>query len=100
MRVEFDPDKNLRNIRNRGLSFDLARHLDWETALALEDTRKDYGERRFRVLGVIDGLLYAVAITPRSGGMRVISLRRANLRERSIYAEATNANETNKARWG
>ena len=53
MRVEFDLTKNLHNIRTRGLSFDLVVHLDWETALAFEDTRKDYGERRFRVLGMI-----------------------------------------------
>jgi hypothetical protein len=71
--------------------------LDWETALSIEDTRKDYGERRFRVLGMIGGLLYAVVITPRSGGMRVISLRRANLKERSSYAEATSFEETNNA---
>jgi uncharacterized DUF497 family protein len=94
--VEFDPTRTCATYEPRGLSFDLARHLDGETALALEDTRKDYGERGFRVLGVIDGLLYAVVITPRSGGMRVISLRRPNLRERSIYAEANNADETNK----
>ena len=60
--------------------------LEWETALAVEDTRKDYGERRFRVLGIIDELLYAVVITPRSG-MRVIGLRRASLKERSSYAK-------------
>lgn len=88
MHVEFDPAKNLRNIRARGLSFELVLHLEWETALAVEDARKDYGERRFRVLGLIDGVLYAVVITPRAGGMRVISLRRASLKERSKYAEA------------
>ena len=64
--------------------------LDWETALTIEDTRQDYGERRFRILGMIDGLLYAAVITPRSSGMRVISLRRANLKERRSYAEETN----------
>jgi uncharacterized protein len=89
-RVEFDPAENLHNIRTRGLSFDVVLQLEWETALAVEDTRKDYGERRFRVLGVIDGLLYAVVITPRSGGTRVISLKRASLKERSSYAKAIN----------
>ena len=93
VRVEFDPVKNLRNIQTRGLSFDLARSLDWETAVALEDTRRNYGERRFRVLGAINGPLYAVVITPRSGGIRVISLRRANLRERRMYAETINKRE-------
>jgi hypothetical protein len=43
VRVEFDPEKNLRNIKVRGLSFDLAHDLDWETALALEDTRRACG---------------------------------------------------------
>ncbi len=87
MHVEFDPAKNLHNIKTRGLSFELVQRLDWETALAIEDTRQDYGERRFRVLGMIDGLMYALVITPRSGGMRIISLRRANLKERRHYAE-------------
>jgi uncharacterized protein len=73
VRVEFDAAKNLRNIQIRGLSLELVQRLDWETALAIEDIRKDYGERRFRVLGMIDGFLYAVVITPCSGGIRVIS---------------------------
>jgi len=84
-------------MQTRGLSFELVQHLDWETALVIEDTRKDYGEPRFRALGMIDGLLYAVVITPRSGGIRVISLRRANLKERSSYAEAIGFEETNNA---
>ena len=49
--VDKDPDKEGRNIAERGLSLDLAENLDWTTALIWEDTRKDYGERRYCVLG-------------------------------------------------
>ena len=56
-------------------------------AQGTEDTRKDYGERRLRVLGTIDGKLHAAVITPRGETIRVISLRRANRREERAYAK-------------
>ena len=49
--MDKDPDKDLRNIAERGLSLDLAEQLDWATALIWEDRCKDYGERRYCVLG-------------------------------------------------
>ena len=61
--------------------------MEFETALSVDDTRKDYGERRIRVLGEIDGELYSAAITPRGEKIRVISLRRANTREERAYAK-------------
>jgi hypothetical protein len=44
MTFTFDPDKSARNAAGRGLPFDLVERLEWESALVLEDTRKDYGE--------------------------------------------------------
>ncbi len=61
--------------------------MDFETAIAIEDRRKDYGEQRLRVLGTIDGKLHAAVITPRGDTIRVISLRRANEREERAYAK-------------
>ncbi len=61
--------------------------MDLETAISLEDTRKDYGERRLRVLGTIDGKLHTAVVTPRGETIRVISLRRANRREERAYAK-------------
>ena len=61
--------------------------MDFETAIAIEDSRKDYGEQRLRVLGTIDGKLHAAVITPRGETIRVISLRRANKREERAYAK-------------
>lgn len=81
MTVTFDPAKNPRNVAERGLPFDLVDDIDWSQAVIVEDTRKDYGERRFRVFSYIGDRLYAAVITPRNGAVHVISLRKANARE-------------------
>ena len=61
--------------------------MDLDTAVSVEDTRKDYGERRLRVLGRIESQLHAAVITARGDTVRVISLRRANRREERAYAK-------------
>jgi uncharacterized DUF497 family protein len=87
MLLEFDAAKSARNLRLRGIGFERFAELDIESAVSIEDVRKDYGERRLRVLGFIDGLLHAAVITPRGDRIRVISVRRANRREERIYAQ-------------
>ena len=85
--IEFDPEKSAKNLRERGIGFERFADLDLNAAIIIEDTRRDYGERRIRVLGHIDGLLHMAVITPRGDKVRVISLRRANEREERAYAE-------------
>jgi uncharacterized DUF497 family protein len=60
MRVTFDPNKNARNIVERSLSFERVVDLDWETAVAVEDDRKDYGERRLRVMARLARISHAI----------------------------------------
>ena len=74
----FDPAKNARNIAERGLSFERVAELDWETAAAQEDTRKDYGETRIQVLAYPGERLHAAVITMRADGVHVISFRKAD----------------------
>lgn len=93
MKIEFDPAKNERNIHERGLSFDMAADFDWETVLVIVDDRRDYGECRFRALGFIGDRLHALVFTPREGGIRVISLRRANQREVKSYEQETRSDK-------
>ena len=83
--ISFDPAKNERNIANRGISFEVAEHFEWDTAMIAEDMRKEYGEPRFQALGFIAGRLHAMVFTPRAGKIHVISLRRANRREVRRY---------------
>jgi uncharacterized DUF497 family protein len=69
----------------RGIPFELAAVFEWDSALIVEDERKDYGERRFQALGRIEGRLYMLVFTPRKGKVHVISLRKANEREVKRY---------------
>ena len=63
VRVHFDPAKNERNIRERGLSFEAAVTFDFETALVYVDERRDYGEARDVALGLLDGRLHVLCLT-------------------------------------
>lgn len=85
MPITFDPAKNEQNIAERGISFELAADIDWETAQIREDTRKDYGETRLFILGMIRDRLHALVITPRGDDVRVVSLRKANKKEQILY---------------
>jgi uncharacterized DUF497 family protein len=79
--ISFDPRKNEQNIAERGLSFELVEEFELDSALVVEDSRRDYGERRFQALGLIAGRLHPLVFTPRAGHVHVISLRKANRRE-------------------
>lgn len=98
--MDKDPKKERRNISDRGLSLDLAQLLDWPTALIWEDKRKDYGERRYCVLGFVGDRLHSVVFTPRDGKVRVISLRKANKREVKRYEKAAQIQEKDSGESG
>jgi uncharacterized DUF497 family protein len=86
--ITFDPAKNERNLRLRGISFEKAADFDFDSATFDEDKRKDYGEIRTLALGYIGDTLHALVFTLRDGTIRIISLRRANRKERDRYAKA------------
>jgi len=88
--ISFDPAKSHRNEVDRGLPFSLMLDLDSSSALIKEDTRRDYGERRFQVLGLIHGRLHAAVFTPRHDKVHVISLRKANNKEVNHHEQTQN----------
>ena len=53
--------------------------------LTVEDDRRDYGEDRFITIGFLDGAMVILVWTPRGGAYRIISMRKANERERAVY---------------
>lgn len=87
MRLTFDPAKNARNIAERGLPFALVADLDWQTAVAREDTRKDYGETRVLVLALLEQRLHVAVITVRGDAIHIISFRKASRKEVTWYAQ-------------
>jgi uncharacterized DUF497 family protein len=86
--ITFDPRKSERNLRLRGIGFEKALEFDFSSARFDQDTRKDYGEIRMLALGYIGEALHALVFTVRDGAIRVISLRRANRKERKKYGNA------------
>jgi hypothetical protein len=86
--ITFDPRKSERNLRERGFGFEMVSEFDFGSALYTIDTRKDYGEVRTRALGFIGDIIYALVFTMRGNGLRVISLRKANRKERNRYEKA------------
>ena len=87
MRLAYDPVKNLENIAKRDLAFDRLADLDWATARMIEDKRKNYGEPRVSVTGLLNGRLHVAIITRREDAVRVISFRKANAREVKLYEQ-------------
>jgi len=85
MDISFDSAKSEKNLLARGISFELAAGFEWNSALLVEDLRKDYGERRFQALGLIGNRLHVMVFTPRANKAHVISLRKANKREVKRY---------------
>jgi uncharacterized DUF497 family protein len=63
--ISLDAAKNERNIATRGISFELAAGFEWDSALIIEDTRKEYGERRYQALSLIHARLHVMVFTPR-----------------------------------
>ena len=58
----------------------------------LRDSRRDYGEERYRLLGDIEGRVFVVVFTVRNSVLRIISSRKADKREVREYVENARQN--------
>ena len=52
----------------------------------VEDDRRDYGEKRCITVGFLDGAMVVLVWTSPGNAYRIISLRKANERERQLYS--------------
>ena len=85
MPIEFDAAKRTATLRARGLDMARAGEVFADATLTVEDDRRDYGEDRFITIGFLDGAMVVLVRTPRDGTYRIISLRKASERERTLY---------------
>jgi uncharacterized DUF497 family protein len=85
MQTEFDPAKNEANLIKHGVSLGLAADLDWDAAKIWEDDRSAYAEIRYCAAAPMQGRVYLVVFVDRGAVRRIISLRKANLREVKSY---------------
>ena len=92
LRFAWDPAKSERTLRERGFDFVYAARIFAGRVVLDEDTRTDYGERRQRATGEVEGLVLRVVFTGRVAEdgqvvRRIISARRASRKERRAYRE-------------
>ena len=87
MKIDFDPAKNERNIRERQLSFMRVAEVDFNTALVFPDVRKVYDETRYLALCYLDRRLHVLCFAETETGIRVISFRKANAREANKHGK-------------
>lgn len=86
--IVFHPAKDLSNIqKHNGISLLAANDFEWESAMVWTDNRKNYEEERQIAIGYIGLRLFVLVFVDRGQKCRVISLRKANQREESRYAE-------------
>lgn len=85
MELEWDEEKRLQVLVERGLDFADVDKFDPDSLQTSEDRRHDYGEVRFNTFGYLDGTLCTYCWTLRNGRKRIISMRKANDRERKAY---------------
>lgn len=91
MKFEWDEVKNRLNIRKHGFDLSDVQKLFEGVSpfLAEPDDRKEYGEVRWKGVGILNGVVVVVVVFAEryEDTIRIISLRRANLQERMSYEE-------------
>ena len=86
MQIEFDPDKRDKALAERGLDFARAEEVFAGRHFTAEDVREDYSEPRYITVGKLDGRMVVMVWTSRGEARRIISMRKANEREKARYA--------------
>ena len=90
MKFTYDSAKNDSNLGKHGIPLSDAKLLDWDSAICWVDDRKNYGEERCVALALIKQRLYFVVYVELKTGKRIISLRKANIREVQKYEKENN----------
>jgi uncharacterized DUF497 family protein len=87
MTITYDPRKREWTLRERGLDFADAETVFAGLAIDIPDLRRDYGETRVNTVGYLRGRMVIVCWTPRGNARHIISLRKANDREKARYRQ-------------
>ncbi len=90
MHFEWDDKKAAANFKKHHISFELAITVfDDPSALVAEDPKHSKFEKREWIIGLSDEGVMVVIFTKRMSGRsyRLISARKANRKERSLYEE-------------
>ena len=90
MEFEWNQAKSDDCFAERGFDFAYALHAFVDPARQVrQDSRWDYGEDRYQLLGTIEHRVFIVVYTVRGDVIRIISARKANQREVQDYEHST-----------
>ena len=88
---EWDPDKAQSNLIKHHVSFEVAARVFLDpNRIEAFDGREDYGEDRWKTVGLVEPALLAVVYTVRGEDgeiIRLISARKADSHEQAQYRE-------------
>ena len=85
MKITNDPGKRRRTLVEREIDFDDAAEVFDGQTLDFIDDRHDYGEVRVVTVGFFRGRMMVIVWTQRGDARHVISMRKANDREKARY---------------
>ncbi len=87
MNFEWDEAKRRTNYEKHGLDFRDAGKVFQGPVVTALDSRQEYGEERYISLGMLEDVMVVLVHTTRSEKIRIISMRKAKLKERQAYEE-------------
>jgi uncharacterized protein len=85
VKIAYDAAKRAWTLDHRGLDFEDAGEVFASLEFTVEDDRRDYGETRFTTYGLLGERLVVLIWTPRDEARHIISMRKANEREKRRY---------------
>jgi uncharacterized DUF497 family protein len=86
MKITFDPVKRAATLQDRCLDFADAAEVFAGKTLDFPDERHDYGELRMIRARTLRGRMVIVVWTPRGDARHIISMRKANDKEKKRFA--------------
>lgn len=84
MQFEYDSSKSEANRKKHGISFKDAQGL-WVDDHRIEIPARVTDEPRWLVIGRLVGKVWAAVVTYREDSVRIISVRRARVKEMALY---------------
>jgi len=95
MQFEWDENKYKTNISKHSIDFRDANEFFKNNPVIFQDIRQKYEEKRYIAMGMLKSRLIVVVFTIRHSIIRIISMRKANERERRHYEQIKDKLEKN-----
>lgn len=85
MKFVWDENKRIINYQKHRVDFRNANRLWYSPMVIVVDQRQCYGKKRYIGLGLLNQRVMVVVYTQRHQSIRIISFRKANKREVTVY---------------